>query len=155
MKQGQDERRQAEDRKYTARRLERSNKQVWRQLSSKDRKAVIDLFYRATDIESSGLSNILEINRNLRVNVGSLALGATLGIFGGFAADAIRRHLPQSGFVDAFFIIVFIGVIWQTFRLMSEVGAEHLGDHRVLEHLVRMAKGSKPRLRKRKAGKGA
>lgn len=123
-----------------SKRLRLSNKELWNSLSENERNAVIDEYYNIYDIEKIGIHQVLEHNRNLRLNFATLVMGAILGLLGALVVDAIQDYIPNSLLYDILVVAGFAYVIWWFFRDTNRFLSERLGEHKVLEYLIKQVK---------------
>ncbi len=132
-----------ENKKEIEKMLELSNKKFWNSLNEQQKKAVVDKYYTLRSIEHLNIDKVLEINSNLRFNFYILFLGLGLGVFGNMFAEIISNFLKLtfgSIFYNCFTIALFVFLLILGFRETRKVGAEHLGENKVLEHLLDLVK---------------
>lgn len=132
---------QEKNKKDIIKTLKLSNKKLWDSLSKEKQNAVVDKYYKLTDIENSGLHNVLSNIRQTRISFGSLIIGLILGIIGSVMASILLKYIPKDNWVlDIFIIFIFLGVCTSLFKSTNEFTIEDFGEYKVLEYLLKSTK---------------
>ncbi|MCK9273224.1 NUDIX domain-containing protein [Candidatus Gracilibacteria bacterium] len=125
-----------EIKKEIEKRLKCSNKSLWNSLSKEKQDFVVNKYYDANSIENVGILKVLEDNRGLRMNLISIFIGLSLGLFGNAAYDVVLKYLPN-GVFDAPILMGFVVILFLSIREINKIAAEHLGNNKVLEYLLK------------------
>ncbi len=127
-----------EAKKDISERLRLSNKDLWENLSLEMKNAVIDMNYHMWDLDKVGIRQVLDANRQIRMNLTILILGLLLGVFGNIVAGIAIKYMPSNPWSDAIFLIAAVFGVWYMFTSINKLSAERLADDNVLEHLVEL-----------------
>ncbi len=119
-----------------ARRLRLSDEILWDSLPDDMKSWSVDKYYTMGSIKNVGVHKVLEDNRDIRRNLGSILIGLMLGLFGGVTSDVVLKYLPKSGYFDLFIVIVFLAILILFVRMIERASVDHLKEDHVLEYLV-------------------
>lgn len=119
-----------------ARRLRLSDVPLWNSLSREEQNRVVEKYYSINDLKNVGIHKVLEENRNIRRNLGSILIGLLLGLFGGVVSDIGIKYIPDNGWLHFFIIVAFFALLAMFIRLIEQTSVDHLKEDSVLKYLV-------------------
>jgi len=130
--------REQEAKEEIAKRLQRSNKKLWDEMTEEERVGVSTLYYESRGLKYLGIEKILDYNTSLYQNSGFLLLGLILGVFGNLIANILQKAFDEIplGLSAISILVLFLLVLWGFMHFVESAAAENLADDQVLEYFL-------------------